>query len=101
MENARQNHPNRIYTWIWVYLLALTGIELVLAYRRVFPPGEMLLVLMLLSIVKAGMIMNWFMHLGSERFTLVLTLLPPLILVLSLLFGLFPDAFRLFELGAH
>jgi hypothetical protein len=41
------------------------------------------------------------MHLGSERLTLVLTLLPPLILVLSLLFGLFPDAFRLFELGVR
>jgi cytochrome c oxidase subunit IV len=47
------------------------------------------------------MIMNWFMHLGSERLTLMLTLLPPLILVLSLLFGFFPDAFRLFHLGVH
>jgi caa(3)-type oxidase subunit IV len=92
---------NRIYTWIWIYLLGLTGIELVLAYRHVFTPGMMMLVLMLLSVVKAGMIMNWFMHLGSERFTLVLTLLPPLILVLSLLFGLFPDAFRLYQLGTH
>ncbi len=92
---------NRVYTWIWFYLLGLTGIELVLAYKHVFTPGMMMLVLMLLSVVKAGMIMNWFMHLGSERLTLVLTLLPPLILVLSLMFGIFPDAFRLFHLGVH
>ena len=37
-----------------------------LAYQHVFTPGMMMLVLMLLSMVKAGMIMNWFMHLGSE-----------------------------------
>ena len=96
-----ENTHTRIYTWIWIYLLGLTGIELVLAYQHVFTPGMMMLVLMLLSVVKAGMIMNWFMHLGSERLTLVLTLLPPLILVLALLFGFFPDAFRLFQLGTH
>jgi caa(3)-type oxidase subunit IV len=92
---------NRTYAWIWIYLLALTGVELVLAYQHVFSPGMMMLVLMLLSVLKAGMIMNWFMHLGHERFTLVLTLMPPLIIVLSLLFALFPDAFRLFQLGTH
>ena len=91
----------RTYTWIWLYLLGLTGIELFLAYRHVFTPGMMMLVLMTLSVIKAAMIMNWFMHLGSEKLTLVLTLLPPLILVLSLLFGFFPDAFRLFHLGTH
>jgi caa(3)-type oxidase subunit IV len=98
MTNANQN---RVYTWIWFYLLGLTGIELILAYQHVFTPGMMMLVLMMLSVVKAGMIMNWFMHLGSERMALVLSLLPPLILVLCLLFGFFPDAFRLFHLGVH
>ncbi len=92
---------NRLYGWIWIYLLALTGIELILAYQHVFSPGMMMLILMLLSVVKAGMNMNWFMHLGHERLTLVLTLLPPLILILALLFGFFPDAFRLFQLGTH
>ena len=96
-----ENTNNRLYAWIWIYLLGLTGIELILAYRHVFTPGTMMLVLMLLSVVKAGMIVTWFMHLGSERLTLVLTLLPPLILVLSLLFGLFPDAFRLSQLGVR
>ena len=89
----------RTYSWIWIYLLGLTGIELILAYEHVFSPGGMMLVLMLLSVVKAALIMNWFMHLGSERLSLVLSLVPPLILVLALLFAFFPDAFRLFELG--
>ena len=94
-------NQNRLYWWIWMYLLGLTGIELVLAYKRVFTPGMMMLVLMMLSVVKAGMIMNWFMHLGSERIALVLSLVAPLILILSLLFGFFPDAERLFHLAAH
>jgi caa(3)-type oxidase subunit IV len=89
------------YAWIWIYLLGLTGIELALAYRHVFAPGVMMLILMSLSVVKAAMIMTWFMHLGHERLTLVLTLIPPLILLLSLLFGFFPDAYRLFELRIH
>jgi len=94
-------HSSRIYAWIWLYLLGLTGIELVMAYRHVFSPGMMMLVLMALSVAKAGMIMNWFMHLGGERMSLVLSLLPPLILVLALLFGFFPDAYRLAELRPH
>jgi caa(3)-type oxidase subunit IV len=89
------------YARIWIYLLGLTGIELALAYRHVFAPGVMMLILMSLSVVKAAMIMTWFMHLGHERLTLVLTLIPPLILLLSLLFGFFPDAYRLFELRIH
>ena len=89
------------YAWIWIYLLALTGIELLLAYWHVFSPGVMMLVLMSLSVVKAAMIMTWFMHLGHERLTFVLTLIPPLILLLSLLLGFFPDAYRLFELRIY
>jgi caa(3)-type oxidase subunit IV len=96
-----KEHSNRLYGWIWIYLLVLTGIELLLAYRHVFAPGMMMLVLMSLSVAKAGMIMNWFMHLGSERLMLVLSLVPPLILVLSLLFGFFPDAYRLAHLRVH
>lgn len=98
---TNQSTHTRVYAWIWIYLLGLTAIELVLAYRHVFSPGMMMFVLMLLSVVKAGMIMNWFMHLGSERATLVLSLIPPLVLVLALLFVFFADASRLFELGVH
>ena len=70
MTETNLNNQNRLYSWIWIYLLGLTGIELLLAYKRVFTPEMMMLVLMLLSVVKAGMIMNWFMHLGSERIAL-------------------------------
>jgi len=58
----------------------------------------MLIVLMALSIVKAGLIMAYFMHLRFEKQALVLSLIPSLIVVISLLFVFFPDSLRLLEL---
>jgi cytochrome c oxidase subunit IV len=57
--------------------------------------------MMPLSITKAGIIVDWFMHLGSERPALVFTLIPALVFTLCLLFVIFPDAFRILHLGTH
>lgn len=100
MSSAKHSN-GRTCARIWICLAGLTAIEVVLAYRHFLSPGMMMLVLMALSVAKAGMIMNWFMHLGTERLNLILSLLPPLILVLALLFGFFPDAYRVVELRAH
>jgi cytochrome c oxidase subunit IV len=56
------------------------------------------MVLMALSIVKAGLIMAYFMHLRFEKPVLVWTLIPSLVVVISLLFVFFPDSLRLLEL---
>lgn len=84
---------NRENIIIWGGLLALTAIEVVLAYIHL-NPALMLIILMLLSVVKAAMIVAYFMHLKFERFSLVMTIVPTLI-VLFLLFGIFfPDSNR-------
>ncbi len=87
-----------LYFRVWAYLIALTGIEVVLAYVHVFPPPGMLLTLMVLSLVKAALIVAYFMHLRFERASLVLSLVPSVVVVISLLFMFFPDSFRLLEL---
>lgn len=89
---------DRLFVWVWAYLITLTGIEVVLAYVHVFPPGGMLATLMALSLVKAAMIVSYFMHLRFERASLVLSLVPSVVVVISLLFMFFPDSFRLLEL---
>ncbi len=66
--------------------------------RRIFTPPVMLLVLMILSVVKAGLIVAYFMHLKAEKMTLILSLVPAVVVVICLLFAFFPDSFRLFEL---
>jgi cytochrome c oxidase subunit IV len=61
----------------------------------------MLFILMVLSLVKAGLIMAFFMHLRFERSSLVLTIVPVLVAVICLLFVFFPDGARLFDLRPH
>lgn len=74
-------------------LLALTFIEVFLAYIHV-PLTLMLIILIGLSLIKAAMIVAYFMHLRFERMSLVLTLVPTLVVCICLLFIVFPDSFR-------
>jgi caa(3)-type oxidase subunit IV len=97
MEAAHAHGGSRQYTLTWVYLLALTAVEVVLAYMQAFSTLAMLVILMFLSIVKAGLIMAYFMHLRSERMSLIVSLIPVGAIVMGLLFAFFPDSFRLLE----
>jgi cytochrome c oxidase subunit 4 len=100
VQEHEANH-GRLYVWIWICLLALTAVEVVLAYVHLFPPSGMLILLMALSIVKAALIVAYFMHLKFERMNLILTLVPSVVVVIALLFAFFPDSFRLLELRVH
>ncbi|MCW5980680.1 MAG: cytochrome C oxidase subunit IV family protein [Bryobacteraceae bacterium] len=91
----------RLFAWVWIYLLVLTAVEVVLAYVHVLPPAGMLFLLMALSIVKAALIIAYFMHLRYERMNLILSLVPSVVVVIALLFAFFPDSFRLLNLRVH
>lgn len=82
---------------IWAWLLVLTGVEVFLAYIQ-FSVNVMLVLLMGLSLVKAALIMAYFMHLRFEKRTLVLTLIPALVVVVSTLAVFFPDSIRLLHM---
>lgn len=82
---------------IWVWLLILTAIEVFLAYIQ-FSLTVMLVLLMGLSLLKAALIMAYFMHLRFEKRTLVLTLIPALVVVASTLSVFFPDSIRLLHM---
>jgi cytochrome c oxidase subunit 4 len=84
---------NKLFTSIWVWLLALTLIEIGLAYRPM-PILYMLVILLGLSIIKAALIVAYFMHLKFERLSLILTVVPMLVICICLLFVFFPDSFR-------
>lgn len=90
-------HSNRIYYGIWLTLLVFTIIEVGLAYRRM-GVAIMLILLMGISLVKAGMIISYFMHLRYEKPALALTLIPMLILCIALLASFFPDSLRVLQL---
>jgi cytochrome c oxidase subunit 4 len=86
---------------IWIGLVAITGLEVFLAYEQL-QPSVMLSVLVVLSVVKAAMIMSFFMHLKYEKFSLVLLLVPAAIFCICMMFiFFFPEAFRLLQMRPH
>jgi len=86
---------------IWIGLVAITGLEVFLAYEQL-QPTVMLTVLVVLSVVKAAMIMSFFMHLKYEKFSLVLLLVPAMIFCICMMFVFFfPEAFRLLQMRPH
>jgi cytochrome c oxidase subunit 4 len=88
---------NRLVFGVWTWLLLLTGVEVFLAYERL-PLHLMLVLLMGISLVKAGLIMAYFMHLRFEKKSLVLSLIPALVIVASTLVVFFPDSLRLLNM---
>ena len=88
---------NKLFLSVWAWLLLLTGFEVFLGYIQL-PVTYMLVILMGASIVKAALIVAYFMHLRFERLPLVLTIVPALVVCICLLMVFFPDSFRSREL---
>jgi cytochrome c oxidase subunit IV len=82
------------FSKVWVTLLVLTGAEVFLAYEQV-PTMIMLTALIGLSVVKAALIIAYFMHLKFERLSLFLTLFPMLIFCILLMLIFLGDATRI------
>src|SRR5262252_3071731 len=87
----------KLFIYVWIGLLAITFFEVFLAYINM-RKDLMLIILMGGSIVKAALIMAYFMHLRFERLSLVLTLVPAMVVCLTLLAIFFPDSLRLYHL---
>jgi cytochrome c oxidase subunit 4 len=82
------------FTKIWMCLLVLTAVEVFLAYKQV-PALIMLTALLGLSVVKAALIIAYFMHLKFERLSLFLTLWPFTIFCIILMLIFLGDAYRI------
>jgi len=96
-DHGTHGGSNRENVVVWGGLLALTAIEVFLAYIQI-PTTLMLIILMGASIIKAALIVFYFMHLKFERMSLILTIVPTLVVLLCLFAVLFPDSFRLHDL---
>ena len=81
------------FAYVWILLLVFTGIEVFLAYMQI-QPVIMLVALIGLSVVKAAMIIAYFMHLKFERFSLFLTLFPMLVFCILMMLVFMPDSMR-------
>ena len=79
---------------VWFGLLGLTLCEVVLAYRAL-PLVTMFVLLMVLSVLKAGLIIAYFMHLRYEQPSLFATVIPAFIFVMGMMTVIFADSTRL------
>lgn len=97
-EHAAGNHPTtKIFLTVWIGLVVLTAIEVWLGYVQL-TPVLMLVSLLGLSVVKAAMIIGYFMHLRYERLTMALWLVPATVICITLMAIFFPDASRALHL---
>ena len=98
MTAEAQSHTG-LFIKVWIVLLALTLVEVVLAYIQ-FDFVLMLTMLMGLSLVKAGMIMAYFMHLKFDRPVLSWVVAVPLVACILIMVGyFFPDGYRILDFG--
>jgi len=96
---AHHDEGKSQYFWVWGALLVITAVEIVLAYKQVFTPVKMLGVLMALSVVKAALIIAYFMHLKFEIARMKIVLMAAVVAALSLMGVFLPDALRVLHLG--
>jgi caa(3)-type oxidase subunit IV len=92
---AHQHESKAQFYWVWIVLLALTVVEIILAYKQIFQPSTMLGVLMVLSIIKSALIIGYFMHLKFESSRMKWALMMAVIFCLWMMLVFFPDAFRI------
>ena len=89
------------YLWVWALLLLFTAIEVVLAYKQVFRPVQMLEALMVLSIIKSALIIGYFMHLKYEIRAMKWVMMLSVVACLCLMCIFFADAARILQLGVR
>lgn len=93
----KHDHPGvsvGMFSKIWIALVVLTAIEVYFCYIQ-FGTVIMLTLLVGLSVIKAALIIAYFMHLKFERFSLFLTLFPMLIFCILLMLIFLGDATRI------
>jgi caa(3)-type oxidase subunit IV len=99
---AEQHRHHKItpFFWVWGTLLVLTAVEVNLAYQNM-EPKRMLTILMALSLVKATLIIGYFMHMKYEVSRMKWITMCALVFCLAMMMVFFPDAFRILSLGVR
>src|ERR1700676_5629297 len=93
-----RHHGKALFFWVWGALLLMTAIEVFLTYQNM-QPVKMLTILMGLSLIKAALIIGYFMHMKYEVSRMKWLTMCSLVACLALMMIFFPDALRIISLG--
>lgn len=84
---ASHEHPN--YILIWGILVSALGISLMMGYMQI--PVVAIVLIFTVAVIKAYLVLAYFMHLKFEPFFVVLIMAAGLICLYFLFFLLVPD----------
>jgi len=100
MESEKKPHGTeyRTYTLVWMGLVALTGLTFSVAGMEL--GGWTVLFALAIAGTKSGLVLNYFMHLRSERL-LIFRVIIPLVIAVFLVFVLLTFADLAFRGGAR
>ena len=87
----------RIYVVTWFWLLIITMLEIGIVLVHV-PKVLLAISLVTLALMKAALIIAYFMHLKYERLNFIYAVVSPLFLGVILFFALVPDALNVLHL---
>ena len=88
----------RIYSVVWLWLLILTLLELGAVLVHV-PRGLLVFLLLTMALMKAALIIAYFMHLRYERLSLVYVVVTPMFFLAIVIFAFMgPDALSVMHL---
>ena len=96
----QRHHGKAQFLWVWAALLIMTGMEVWLAYQNM-EVVRMLVILMGLSLVKAALIIAYFMHLKFEVSAMKWWTMGSVVFCLLMMLVFLGDAFRLLHLGVR
>jgi len=99
-EHAHAEGTPRVFMIVWFWLLALTAVEVFLGYKQL-EVKIMLALLSGLSVIKAALIIAYFMHLRYERMSMAAVLMPALVMVILMMNIFLPDSLRLLHMRPH
>jgi caa(3)-type oxidase subunit IV len=78
-------------------ILALSGLQVVLAYQHA-QGTQLMLRMLVVAMIQAGLGVMYFMHLRDEKRNLLLALVPATIFVLLMMNMIWSDSFRLLHM---
>jgi caa(3)-type oxidase subunit IV len=78
---------------VYVCLLALAGLQFVIAYQNI-DPSQMFLRMLIVAVVEAGLALLFFMHLAENRGLLWLVVVSTVFVLLAMQYG-WTDSFRI------
>lgn len=81
---GEQTHPIKVYLVVWGLLFVLSAMSYLVDYFEVHPQGLAWFLITTSALLKAGLIVSYFMHVRFERLSLVYAIVLPPLLILAL-----------------